>query len=201
MVHWNLGIFSTCIRNGFVGMKNGDCGLSADDTLDTAGGVWDPTGILGDPPPPPFTAPPAAAFRASLANGDTVLPSCKESVLEEAMSKGDGISLPLMGLWGVETVELARESSRTTSWSSLGALLRLSWWISSVILTVEPPSMDSVIPPFDCSSRVEEGEAAASSSRRELTEVDWNSEVSVGTTTEGIFDIAFGRKLTHNWCM
>ena len=63
--------------------------------------------------------------------------------------------------------------------------------------------MDSVIPPFDCSSRVEEeGEAAASSSRRELTEVDWNSEeVSVGTTTEGIFDIAFGRKLTHNRCM
>ena len=85
-------------------MKNGDCGLSADDTLDTAGGVWDPTGILGDappppppPPPPPFTPLPAAAFTASLANGDTVLLSCKESV-PEAMSKGDGISLPLMGL-------------------------------------------------------------------------------------------------------
>jgi hypothetical protein len=63
--------------------------------------------------------------------------------------------------------------------------------MSSEILTVEPPSMDSVIPPFDWSSRVEEeGEVAASSSRRELTEVDWNSGASVGTTTVGIFDIA-----------
>ena len=109
-------------------MKNGDCGLSADDNLNTAGGVWDPTGILGDaPPPPPFTPLPlvaAAVFMAPLANGDTVLLGCKESVVPEAMSKGDGMNLALMGLWGVETAELARESSRTISWSSL---LRLSW--------------------------------------------------------------------------
>ena len=98
-----------------------DCGLSADDTLDTAGGVCSPTGILGDtpPPPPPF---PAATFTASLANGDTVLP---DSIPEE-ISKGEGISRPLTGLLGVETVELARESSLITSWSSLGVLLRLS---------------------------------------------------------------------------
>ena len=96
-------------------MKNGDCGLSADDNLNTAGGVWDPTGILGDaPPPPPFTPLPLVA----------VLLGCKESVVPEAMSKGDGMNLALMGLWGVETAELARESSRTISWSSL---LRLSW--------------------------------------------------------------------------
>lgn len=78
-------------------MKNGDCGLSADDTLDTAGGVWDPTGTLGDAPPPPLPSA-TAAFTAPLANGDTVLLSCKESVVPEATSNGEGINLPLKGL-------------------------------------------------------------------------------------------------------
>ena len=111
-VHWNLGIFSTCIRNGFVGMKNGDCGLSVDDaSLVRAGGVRG-VDVPGEEP---------LAFRLltladSLAKGETVL--LKDSD-PDAMSKGEGMSLTLVGLLGVDEEELGWESSFIDSCSSL----------------------------------------------------------------------------------
>lgn len=112
-------------------MKNGDCGLSVDDVLDTVGGlsaddVLDTVGGVWCPGMPGEVAPafaPPLAFMASLAKGEIFLFGCR-AFPPDTISRGGGINFPLNGLLGVEVVELGRESSFVASCSSL-VLLRL----------------------------------------------------------------------------
>ena len=148
-------------------MKNIDCGLSTDnDILDTAGEAQGPA-VPGEEIPPDFMP---LALIASLAKGDAVL--LKDSD-PNAMSNGDGISIPRAGLLGVETVELGCDSSFTDDCSSL-TLSRSSCRAgssgSAVMLTVEESTTrDSLTLPSCGSSASAE---AASSSLRDVVELD-----------------------------